>query len=1008
MTFLFRQLGHVYSMPRCAFFFVLLLAPALLARADAPVVDSKDLPRFSAVEPADALKTFQIKRGFKLEFAAHEPQVVDPIAVSFDENGRMFVVEMRDYSERRDEHPHLGRIRMLEDKDGDGFYETSTIFADDLPWPTGVFCYGGGVFVAATPDIIWLKDTDGDGRADEREFVFTGFGTGLKQLNVQGLMNCFNWGLDNRIHLQSSAGNRGVIKCLKRPDIKPQELGGRDFWFNPRTFEFGFEAGGGQYGFSYDTRGRKIVCNNSDHVRLFLYDDRYASRNPFYAMPAPLRSIAADGPAAEVFRISPDEPWRIIRTRWRVAGVVPGIVEGGGRVSGYFTGATGATVYRGDAYGLEFVNDVFIGDAGGNLVHRKKLHPDGVGLIAKRPDDEQNFEFLASKDTWFRPVNFANAPDGTLYVIDMYREIIEHPASIPEAIKKHLDLNSGNDRGRIYRIVPENFTRRAPPRLGSATTSELVATLEHPNGWHRDTAARLLYERRVGLLYDLRETSAVPSLEELAAETKSPLGRIHALHALDGLDKLSERLILRALDDADAAVREHAVLLSEKLFKHGVPADALWTRLKKMIADPDARVRLQLAFTLGEVHHDERIGVLAEIARRDGADPLIPAAVLSAPYAAAPLFARLANDASFATSPAGSHFLAQLIQIIGAENDRREVVDTVEFLMRENVPLALVRAFGVGLRSRASTFDMADPDGKLKPVFARAAATAVDRKAGESDRIQAILLLGLRSFDESAPMLRACLNAEQPQAVQLAAIESLARFSDPDVARKLLEAWLTFSPRARSAALSALLARPDHALALLRAVESESVKPEELSSTNKQFLLRHGDARVRALAIKLFTAKPAASRDKVIAQFQPALTLKGDTARGRAIYAERCVSCHRAEGQGHQLGPDLVTVKASGREKLLTNILDPNREVAPQYLTYVIETKDGESLTGIIASDTPTAVTLRQPFGKEEVITRSNIKAMSSPGQSLMPEGLEAGLTAQQLADLLEFIETLK
>ena len=169
-------------------------------------------------------------------------------------------------------------------------------------------------------------------------------------------------------------------------------------------------------------------------------------------MPSARRSIAADGGAAEVYRISPDEPWRIIRTRWRIGGVVKGVVEGGGRVSGYFTGASGTHIYRGDAYGEDFVNNAFAGDSGGQLVHRKRIYPDGASLIGRRPEDEQNYEFAASTDTWVRVVNFANAPDGTLHICDMYREVIEHPWSIPEEIKRHLDLNSGNKDRKSTRL----------------------------------------------------------------------------------------------------------------------------------------------------------------------------------------------------------------------------------------------------------------------------------------------------------------------------------------------------------------------------------------------------------------------------------------------------------------------------------------------------------------------------------------------------------------------------
>ena len=332
---------------------------------------AKDLPRYPAVAPKDAVATWQVKPGFKLQLAAAEPLVRDPIAICFDERGRMFVCEMIDYSEERDHDPHWGRVSVLEDTDGDGVYDKSTVFADNLPWPTGLIWANGGLYVGATPDIWRFEDRDGDGKAEVREKVFTGFGTGLARLNVQALLNSFVWGQDNRVHVQSGTGNRGKISSPKRPDLPAQELAARDFWFDPRTHEFGFEAGGAQYGMSFDDWGRKFGCSNSDHLQLWVYDDRYATRNPFFTMPPARQSIAADGGAAEVFRISPDEPWRIVRTRWRISGVVKGVVEGGGRVSGYFTGATGTVVFRGDAYGADFVNNTFTGDAGGQLVEAR-------------------------------------------------------------------------------------------------------------------------------------------------------------------------------------------------------------------------------------------------------------------------------------------------------------------------------------------------------------------------------------------------------------------------------------------------------------------------------------------------------------------------------------------------------------------------------------------------------------------------------------------------------------
>ena len=963
-----------------------------------PELTAKDLPRFPAVEPAKAADTFQVKPGFRLELAASEPLVNSPVTMAFDEAGRMFVIEMIDYSERRDETPHLGRVRRLEDTDGDGRYDKATVFADNLPWPTAVICYGGGIFVGATPDILWLKDTNGDGQADERKVVFTGFSSGATRLNVQALLNSLNWGLDNRIH-----GATGPIggNAVKPADASGPtlDLRGRDFSFDPRSLKLRAEAGGGQYGLSFDSFGRKFMCSNSDHLQMVLFDLHYAARNPAFVMPSSRVSIAADGPAAEVFRLSPDEPWRIVRTRWRISGVVPGAVEGGGRVSGYFTGATGATIYRGNAYGPEFVDNAFIGDAGGNLVHRKVLAPNGVAFTGKRPADEQKAEFLASRDTWFRPVHFQNGPDGCLYVVDMYREVVEHPWSIPEAIKKHLDLNSGNDRGRIWRVVPENFQRPALPKFATLTSAQLAGHLDHPNGWVRETAARLLYERA-----DRRSAAAI---EGVLRRSPSPLGRIHALYALDGLLALNNQHLLAALGDADERVREHAIKLCEGPLVGGNGQSALGPRLLAMTTELPPRVRFQLALTLGEVRSPARARALADLIRHDADNPLMRAAVLnSLTDGAGEVFHSLVHDVRFRSKPGSEEFIRQLAELIGARNNHGEVRTVLEFAAKPDpaAPVATwVRALGDGATRAGTTLAAIDRLGFLKGVLAAAAQNASNPKAPATARTQAAQLLALTTYAEAGPKLLPLLDGpEEP--VQLAAIAALARFPAPTVAPELLKRWSAFSPKSRTEALAALTTRPDRSLVLLQAIESGSVKTTDLPAAAVKSLLASKDKGVASLATRLFP--PAAKPADVLKSFQPALALAGDATRGKAVFLERCASCHRAGKDGFALGPDFVTVRTAGKEKLLASLIDPNAEVAPQFIAFQVETKEDESYTALIGDETPSHVTLRMAGGQSVTLPRTKVKGMKSSGQSLMPENLAAGLTPQAMADLLEFVLT--
>ena len=987
----------------------------------AAIDPTKDLPRYPAVEPKDAIATWQVKKGFKLELAAHEPQVRSPIAMSFDENGRMFVCEMIDYSEMRDVTPHLGRISMLEDKDGDGHFETSQVFADDLAWPTGLIYANGGVFVIATPDIWFLKDSDGDGKADVREKVFTGFGTGLKLLNVQGLANSPMWGQDNRIHILAGGGNRGVITCLKRPDDKGIELGGKDFWFDPRTFEFGLEGGGAQYGMSFDNYGRKFACSNSDHLQYWVYDDKYANRNPYYAMPPARQSIAADGGAAEVFRLSPDEPWRIIRTRWRIAGVVKGGVEGGGRVSGYFTGASGTTIYRGDAYGPDFVNNSFTGDAGGQLVHRKiiKPSPDGISLIGERPADEHGFEFAASKDTWVRVVNFANAPDGCLHICDMYREVIEHPWSIPDEIKKYIDLNNGNDRGRIYRIVPEKGAERIGQKvaLGKASTEELVKTLGHSNGWHRDTAQRLLYERQdkaaVPLLTALfRNADGLGDKQQAESSPLPSLARLHALGVLKGLGELTWDVVNTAISDADANVQIAGLQMSENNVTKSPKKPTLgFQGLKKIARSADSDMRLLYQFVLSLGTDPYSLDILRGLnMQQEGSDKILDAYLASAPDAALSiLHFRKARDirltdqqrAKVFEAAAGYEATASKLPPGNDPIFSSKVDSLVAFVSISPEP-EIVSALARGFKRGGLTLEKADAGHHLTAVFIKAATTAIDTKVPDAARLKAIQLLGLTSSKEATDALTQCLAKGQPDAVQTAAIHSLAQNSSSALTKALLADWIGFGPKAKEATIEALLGREDRALALL---ESGVVKPTEFSASQVQALLKHKSPKVAAAAKTALASVIPPSREEVTAKFKPAIAAKGDATKGQLQYMARCVACHRAETMGLQVGPDLVTVKSKGREALLTAILEPHKEVAPQFIAYTVLTKDGQTLAGIITSDSASSMTLKMMGGLEKTLQRSDIKGSTSTGQSLMPEGLETGMTVEDMADLISFIE---
>ena len=956
---------------------------------------SKDLPRLPAVEPSKAASTWKVRSGFELRLAAHEPQVRDPIALCFDERGRMFVCEMIDYSEMRDSKPHLGRISMLEDRDGDGAYETSRVFADDLPWPTGLCWANGALFVGATPDIWRFEDRDGDGRAERREVVYTGFGTGLKLLNVQGLMNSFQWGQDCRIHVLAGGGNRGEIRCLKRPELAAVELGGRDFWFDPVTLEFGLEQGGAQYGMSFDSLGRKFGCSNSDHLQHWFYDDRLTPSGSPVSLPAARGSIAVDGGAAEVFRISPDEPWRIIRTRWRIAGVVKGAVEGGGRVSGYFTGATGTTIYRGDAFGPDFADNSFTGDAGGQLIHRKIIRraKDGIHLEGERPADERGFEFAASNDTWVRVVNFANAPDGCLLVCDMYREVIEHPWSIPDEIKQHLDLNQGNDRGRIWRITPKSGVPRLgrPVELHRSDVASLIATLSHGNGWHRDTAQRLLAER-VG---QWKASDLAPLLSQA-----KPAPALLALGLLDHCQRLEDRHLQTALDHPDESVVERAMILA------ATSKPARSQNLSAVIQRRNPRLDYIAALALPRLSPtSETLALQRTLIERSAPGSLGMQAVL----AAAGDSAAALLDSLGVAHPAAPSLLEILASKESPDQLRSRLTALVDPAINPAQRLEGLLAMNRAMGNRRLTLTNLDESKRMHPLFTSAAALVADAKAATAQRVMALRLLALAPADLSGHALDKALSRGSPAEVQIAGIEAAASSLGAAATQRLLAKWGGLLPAARTAALERLIEKPQDTRQLLNAMLSagaDAPKPSDLPASLVQTLVASRDATLAALARKALKEVIPPSRAEAMATFQSATSLAGDAKAGALHYQSRCMACHKANGMGIEVGPPLATVKTKGRDALLTAILEPHKEVASAYIAYEVNTQDGRSLQGIIASDDQQGMTIRMMGGVNLTLPRNQIRGSRSSGKSLMPEGLEAGLKPQDMADLLSFIES--
>ncbi len=964
---------------------------------------AEPLPSFPPVAPAEAVKTLRTKAGFTMDLLAAEPLVSSPVAMCYDEDGAAYVVEMLDYpytnkathqawKDNTTDAP-IGRVRKLVDTDGDGVFDQSFVFAEGLSWPTGICCWKGGVYVTATPDIWYLKDTDGDNRADVREKVFTGF----RKYNVQAVINNPQWTLENRI-VVAGATNGGTVTVPGHPEAGPLKVLRNDLRIDPRTGRIEAIAGGARFGHGIGDWGDRFLCNIRNPAQHVVFDGTLAGRNPFLAAPNPVYDAREPGDTLPVLRISPMEPWRDLRARrWTAENhAVPRseLVAGG-----VFTSAAGVTVYRGAAYPPEYRGQIFVCEVANNLIHRQLVAKDGVTFKVTPADLDA--EFVASTDIWFRPVNFINAPDGTLHVVDMYRETIEHPWSIPDDIHAQLDLERGRERGRIYRLAPPGFKVPAPPRLGRASTAELVAALANPNSWWRETAQRLLFERQ--------DAAAVAPLRALLVGHPAELARLHALYSLDGLAALRDEDLLAALADRSPGVREHAVRLAAPRLP---AAEKLRTRVWALTADAEIRVRYQVAFAAGGVTDSAAISVAHTLLKTDAADRWVRAAVLgTTPEQCVRLAAAVLADPALLAGEGGAEVLRQLVFVAGAQN-RPANLATVAAAYSGGQDDVFWPALGDGLKQAGKNFRTAfPPDSPLAERAQRVLATAVTAVGNTTlpmeQRIASARLLAYEQWATARPVLAAELPGTQTPPLRSAAIRTLAGFVSPEVAPTLLAPWSTYTPAVREEVLTALLARRDRVGALLTAIENKVVNPGQVSATRRTQILANPDATIKARAEKAFGQNSSGPRAEVVARYQAALTPTGDATRGEKVYAAVCAACHRYAGRGMEIGPNLETIRGWDAAKVMLNILDPNREVAANYIAYIVDLQDGSSVSGMITEETPGSIKLRRVGAPEETILRQNIAKISSSAVSLMPEGLESTLSIQDMTDLLTFLHAM-
>lgn len=874
------------------------------------------------VSPSDAAapqaeKPFEIFPGFQMNIAAPAPVVQHPVAIAFDPMGRMFAAETSP-----DESG--GLVRLLQDTDGNGVFETSSLFMEVPGIPYAVAAWGQGAFVQTESGIWFGMDFDGDTQAERVERIFT---AGASEAPDDPRTLPFLWGLDNRFHGQAP-GPEATLRRTDSPNAKPLSLDGVGFSFDPRHRQIQAASGYGPRGMAYDTWGRTFVASNE----------------------SPLRIVLPGGESGH------DQP--------NIG------EEDLGAVGGLF-------VYQGDAWPATFQDNLFLLRASDGLLLRMEF--DYTGILPKAFASE----FVKASGASFHPVQAVGGPDGNVYLVDY----------------------GAAGAGQIYRLSPGGHVQETRPMPGAASPEELVAMLGHRNAWHAETAARIIYETRL--------SDAAPALETFARSADSASGRLRALWALEGLGLLGANTLAVALTDGEAPVRLQALRLSAPFLN----VDATITnRVLALVDDPEPWLRYEAIAQLGNLWRERRTDPLVRACLRDGKDPVFQHALLGAGKdVAQDLLLKLAAEPEFCGATENApllHGLARLSVLSRTANNTfvASIFDTVpENLHDSRMQLASGFATGAtgsgqwrllqGLMASGSL-----PHTLVDHLLDAAHAAAADTALPLADRLHAIGLLSVETYENVGEILTALINQKESAEVQLAAVQSLCRIGNPKAVPDILALWPSLGPQSRQEVMFTGFQKGVFQLALLDAIESGAADAATLAPWGLRDLERNANPIIRARAKELLAGTGRKDIEALQEMLVSIKRLTPSPENGKLQFEKNCSMCHHFDNLGTAVGPDINFRAQAGDFSILKKIMDPNADATPFYYSYNVETEDFETFTGIIAAEGEDEIEIRGPGGEMNTVAREAIATVECSEKTLMPSGWQEALGEQGIVDLIEYL----
>jgi putative membrane-bound dehydrogenase-like protein len=996
-----------------------------------------------------ALADFEIAEDFEIELFAAEPLIADPVAMEVDENGKIYVVEMHGYPLDKS---GTGKVKILKDTDQDGYPDQSIVFVDSLVLPTGIMRWKNGVIVTDPPHVLYLEDTNNDDKADIKKILLTGFALSNPQHNLNNPI----FGLDGWIYLahessitpnvyKNEFGDEGTeIYFPDKPEIRlPKNANGRNVRFKPDTYELEMLSGETQFGQTFDEFGHHILTSNAHHLFHEVIADRYLRRNPDLLVADATQSMPDHRDACEIYPITQNPEHQLLTD----VGVV--------------TSSCGVMWYLGGLFPEKYKNITFIAEPVHNLVHADIIKEKGASFTASRAFERK--EFLASKDAWFRPVNFYVAPDGGLYVLDYYRQIVEHPEWMAEDVGKSGKLYNGTDKGRVYRIFPKNRNNQRwqwSKTLTNVDIKELVSLLKSPNIWYRRTAQRLLLDRK--------NPEIIPLLQEMVKENESPESVVHALWTLQGLGELQseEESLALALKNENAGVRENAIKIVETLFstlpigegKGG--ANNLITNIINLKNDPSPKVRYQLLCTLGFLNDEKSLAVRNELLMKDIEDKWVHYAALSASQGREmEVFDFAVKNLTENPTEGKGLFFANVCGLIGLSEDKQKISTLIEKILQNPKPESawwqaaslegIVKASQVwneeliqNLESRGEPSGMNTESGmgnsrkmllvnlsqskapelqnastKLleviglpqeniaKPFITNALTVLNDKKADETNKASAIRVLALYQPEKYASQIQEVITPQSSIDIQKTAMQALNKTKGTQVCNFLLKEWANFTPEIKDEAIGIFMKNKERTQFLLTALEKKQIPSTAIAWHNQVRLMNNDDMEIRQKARKILAVNET-DKAQILEKYKFAFAEKGNETNGLKIYNTYCAQCHQINGKlGKNIAPDLGTLRNRQPLSIALEVLLPSNSIADGYEYWAVTKQNGDRTYGIISTETATAITLKDLAGRETVIPRSEIAKLSASNTSIMPAGFEQSISPKDMNDLVSFIK---